>query len=150
MLDLLFMVHFLSDSSTFFLLNMIYLSYKICLRSFVGLCSLTANLYGKLVIGWKCQHCILSVFYPTLLFKSIDTYIYHKISMILVLDGVDGKQCIWMAFHHSTVNRTIYYGTEKLHYRVKKSLMEANHFENLTWLMPNESQKKHVTVVKCK
>ena len=31
---------------------------------------------------------------------------------------------------------------------VKKSMLEASDFKNLTWLMPNKSQEKHVTVWK--
>jgi hypothetical protein len=53
----------------------------------------------------------------------------------LVWDGVDGKKSIRMTF-------TTPEGTEKSCDCVKKSTIEANHFKNLTWLMPNKSQEQ--------
>ena len=44
--------------------------------------------------------------------------------MILVLDGVDEKQCIWMVF--SSLHREPHnIWTEKLHDRVRKSTIES-------------------------
>jgi hypothetical protein len=49
---------------------------------------------------------------------------------------LDGKECIWMMFFWTTP-----YGTEKSCDCGKMLTMAANHFKNLTQLMPNKSQE---------
>ena len=39
--------------------------------------------------------------------------------------------------------------TRETHYSGKILTMEANHVKNVTWIMANKSQGKHVTVEKC-
>jgi hypothetical protein len=59
----------------------------------------------------------------------------------------------WQGVHLDDVHLirpwTVTYSSEKSHDCVKMLMIEANGFKNLTWLMPNKSQDKHVTVEKC-
>ena len=45
---------------------------------------------------------------------------------------------IWMMFRFPP---RPYKGTKKSHDHVKKSMLEANHFQILIWLKPNKSQE---------
>ena len=126
MSTLYFPVQFLMDFFKIFFLNTIYIGYKICLQSFtrihpaiIQLCTswvkmstlrFPVHFYWISLIFFvtydlfSFPQFVFFLFYSTItwlsffqiqVFKSIDryidTYIYHKISMILVLDGVDEK-----------------------------------------------------------